>query len=327
MTQEKFNPELEPENKNLPIGVGKEFFDKRKETELPVAEIKNSVSWVNPAFKEVPFKLAEGQPAKLGLFFTTGNSEKKLSIAPEYRTGRSGMIDPVIFRDTEGRLYRDVDLKGIGAFRRDEPTNEHRDDTFMVVPPEILQDDQYQNAANTYELGIVGLGYAINDRDRAEELLKNGIRTYRIVAFIDLEEIIDKDGNKVSIEEAKNRKLMRKNTKPVIEVRAFTTRERIDYLSTQRAKEDRIQLALEDARMLVAQELGVNPSEFLISDYTKWFAETLGKQLAQLEKLGLYHGYLHSQNITLDCKIIDLDSVKETQEFDKFAEDFSDTLP
>lgn len=323
MDQEKFNSLSKSDHKNLPIGAGREFFDKRKEIELPVAEIKNFVSWVNPAFKEVPFKLIEGQPTKLGLFFTAGNSEKKLSIAPEHRTGRSGMVDPVIFRDAEGRLYRDVDLKGIGAFRRHESTNEYSDDTFMVAPPEILSDNQYANR-DTYEIGIVNRGYAINDRERAEELLRNNIRTYRIIAFIDLEEIIDKEGNKVSIEEAKNQKLMRKDTKPIIEVRAFTTRERVDYVSMRsKLNKERKRFALEDARLLVAQELGKELVAFPIAEYIEWFSETLGIQLARLRKLGLCHGYLHSQNITLDCKIVDLDSLHENQEENEFLHDFN----
>ncbi len=46
-----------PPKKELPIGIGKAA--EPKET-LPAVEVKNRVTWVNPAFPEAPFKLKIG---------------------------------------------------------------------------------------------------------------------------------------------------------------------------------------------------------------------------------------------------------------------------
>ena len=60
---------------------------------------------------------------------------------------------------------------------------------------------------------------------------------------------------------------------------------------------------------MVAQELGRDPNEFNEWEYLRWFSRTLAENVARMHKAGFIHGYLTGHNITLDCRIVDLDSV------------------
>lgn len=288
----------------LPIGE-KEFLEKRKETTLPSFEVANKVMWRNPAFEEAPFKIKEGEPTPLGRFLIPDKEiplpqdehVKELSIAPEKRSGRSAAIEPIIFRDRDGNLYRDVDLKGVGGFL----TNFYPKFEYRPTPVRPLED----NPNDRY--GILNLSNALYDRDFSEAFHKENIRTYRVITITELGEILDNEGKRVSIQEAKERGILPPTTIPVVEVRAFATRERISWLHNE---DERARLALKDAKTLVAQELERNPESFSDEEYFLWFSKTLGEQIARIKKQELYHGFLHSQNITLDCRIVDLDSVR-----------------
>lgn len=296
--------------KELPVGIGEKFQEERGKERLPILEVANSVLWVNPAFPELPFKLEEGKPTNLGMFFADKlpispaplieKKQHSLVVMPE-RTARSALLGSVIFRDKEGRLYRDIDIKGLGVFSIGHPGSAQR----RAVKP--------QGTGNPREaLGLHDYRYADNDHRYSEQFLEEGIRTYRIVATIDLKEIIDFDCDKISIEEAKSKGMIPPEMQPVLEIRAFGTKERVDYLlkGNLAASFDRKRLALEDAKAMVAQELGIKPENFSYEDYLLWFAKILGEQVAKIQKLGLVHGYLTSHNISLDCRIVDLDSVK-----------------
>lgn len=71
--------------------------------------------------------------------------------------------------------------------------------------------------------------------------LSNGIRTNRVVAILGLKEIIDKEGNKISIEKAKEIGIISAEMCPVILVRAFNTKERIDYITRISTNKEKIE--------------------------------------------------------------------------------------
>jgi len=297
------------EEPQLPIGTGQEFWEERKKETLPAQEIKNTATWVNPAFKDTaPFKLKEGEPTNLILFLTqpkesnhgAQKAKRKLVILPELERGRSGLLGQIIFSDQDGRLYRDLNIKGVGLF---EKAVENGGYTASPVRP---------TARDNEILGIFDYEDAVKDAAWAEELLKAGIRTYRIVAIVDLHEIVYSRGEMVSVEEAKKMHILYSDSRPVAEIRAFGTKERISHLAHPSSK--RLKAALKDTKALVAQELGKDDLTF--EDYAEWFAKTLGEQMARLRKAGLVHGNLFSQNITLDCRIVDLDTVKRIKEID-----------
>ena len=307
------------ERKSLPIGSGEKIVKVREKLTLPVESVKNTVVWVNPAFPEAPLKLRLGRPTELGVFFTPtvqkdGKESKNLKISPEWSEGRSGLLGSVIFQDKNGKLYRDVDLKGVGFFR----------DVFGKYKVAELKKDKSNPLSAA---GLMDYQLALRDQSYSEKLNKAGIRTHRVLAIVDLEEVVMGDGRKVSIEEIKHRGLISKKMRPVIEIRAFGTKDRIDFLNDRRLGES----AIEDAKKIIAQEQGKDVKKISDEGYLRWFAKKLGEQIAKLRNLGLSHNYLQVHNITLDCRIVDLDSVDSAKvrageekrpEKDVFDEDF-----
>lgn len=278
------------EGRRLPLGAAKEL-EATKET-LPAVEIKNHVVWVNPAFEgKLPFEIEEGRPIKLGMFLAPKAIEGARRLEASTHHGRSAILGRVVFEDKDGNRWRDIDVKGIGNISQIE---------LSVEKVEISKQ-------KGESMGLLRLASAYKDAETAEMFLKLGIRTCRPIAIILLEEIVDENGNKVSIEEGENRGVIAKNMKPVVEVRAWTTKSRVDDLRSGRGFEVESKPYLADAIELVSAELGVE--NMTKSDYLKWFAETLGKQVGLMHKNGWFHGYITAHNITLDCRIVDLDSV------------------
>lgn len=310
------------QEKSYPIGLGKEAGPEEK---LSAVEVKNEVVWVNKEV-EMPFDLKEGKPTKLGVFLTynPGGKGRILNVGIMDEHFRSALLGKVIFQDKEGRLYRDVDIKGIGPIgvRRWE-TREGEDATSrMGVEP--LEFNTAQNLPRgSMPWGFYDYAYAENDREMSEFFVRKGLRTSRVLAIVDLKEIVGGDGNKISITEAKKRKYINTTTDPVVEIRAFGTKARIANRNDKKF--------LEDGKAMVAQELGKDPKMFTNKEYLTWFAKTLGEQVALLHNEGYQHNYLTSHNITLDCRIVDLDSVapfseKTSQRYKAIFKDLDDVL-
>lgn len=294
-------------SKRIPVGSPREL--REKAVKLPAVEVKNRVLWVNPAFNgKLPFDLPtetelnaagkEGKEisTKLGVFLTPAKlessglevEEKGLNMEITLGHNRSGLLGRVIFKDDEGRLYRDVDVKGVGC-------------TFGGVLMIDICTESVRKKDETNAYGILNLQDAYKDRDSTEAFLEKGIRTHRAVAIISLKEIVDENGNKISIKEAKRRGILHEGQKPVLEIRAYGTKMRI--------ADAREKTAVEDAMRLVAQELERAPKTFGEREYFAWFAETLARQVARMHKNGWVHQYLTNHNITLDARVTDLDSV------------------
>lgn len=302
--------------RQLPTGIGGEMLKENREI-LPAVEVKNEVVWVNPKI-EVPFDIREGESTRLGMFLApnknkrTGDKRYPLEMKPEHR--RSGILGRVIFRDKEGRLYRDVDLKGVGLTHTEFGRQK-------VQRPRVSFDPAYPDETKT--LGILDKPYAENDIQMAEKFLRAGIRTYRPIALIKIEEIIDVDFGTISVKEAKNSGFLKENDDPVVEVRAFGTRARVGdlfgiYNRTHPDDPDTIKL-IEDAMKLVAQEQSIDPENFSKEDYLEWFTKTMVANVARMHNKKWIHGYLTSHNVTLDARIVDLDSVETMAEVEKRA--------
>ncbi len=159
----------------------------------------------------------------------------------------------------------------------------------------------------------------MRDAKLADRFSEAGIRTDRALAIIDLEEVVV-DGKKMSVAEAKQTGLIPESLEPVIEARAYGTKARVgDFRGhvTDHAHNARREAVVEDARIMVAQELGKKPEDFPLETYYKWFAQTLGKNVGLMHANGWYHHYLSSDenpnNVTMDCRITDRDSVAELQ--------------
>jgi len=305
--------------KNLPIGTGGEFVNERVKETLPALEVKNTVLWRNPAFKDtMPFKIERGKQTNLGIFFTPKPEEypeekaRRPVIMPEGYKGRSGLLGTVIFQDRDGQLYRDVDIKGIGKFQKPDQESILGAMTgtgnFGVGTTGHIKKTGAQEAE-----GLMDYEFALRDTNYSEKFLKAGIRTHRVISIAEPEEIIDEEGKKITIAQAKKLKIISKEMHPVFEIRALGTKERIAYLQPNVSLERR-KTAYGDAKAMIAQELGKDPDKFSPEEYLTWFTETLGRQTAKIRKLKLFHGYITEHNITLDCRIVDLDSVQTIHE-------------
>lgn len=285
--------------KSTPIITGEA--SKIEKKTLPAVEVRNTVIFVNPEI-EAPFKLEEGESAKLGLFLTpqVGTEDKKIGLEIAEGHGRSAILGRAVFKDKQGRIYRDIDLKGSGFSQKNRVMS-------------VAKRHEQQEAS-----GLLRLSSAYHDKDMAEAFLQAGIRTHRVIAIISLKEIIDENGEKISLGDARGRGIISESIQPVISVRAYGTKYRLHefiggffFLN----REERGQLIrsnqpiLNDAIAMVAQELGKDPSKFTVDKYLRWLAKTVGQQVGKMHKNGWYHNYLTEHNITLDGRITDLDSV------------------
>lgn len=301
-------PGKEDVSRDFYTGIGGKEIAKELD-KLHALEVENEVVWVNNNI-EFPFNIEKGESNRLGMFLTPKlqkENSKPYHIEAKTGHGRSGILGRIVFKDKEGRLYRDVDLKGIGF----------SSNLFMgirthmrVVPPEVDFDPSYSGGKKT--MGILDRPFAENDIKMAEKFLKAGIRTYRPVALIKLGEVVDGDGNKVSVGVAKTWGLIKKGDEPVVEVRAFGTRGRIEDTGNEDGN-----ILMEDAKRLVTQELGINPESFSNKDYLQWFTKTMAVSLARMHDKNWIHGYLTPHNITLDARIVDLDSVETVREINE----------
>lgn len=312
-------PEQETKERQLPVGIGGAELKKDRET-LPAVEVANEVSWVNNKMNS-PFDLKVGQQSRLGMFLTPNPQEGEnifnLEISGSHT--RSGILGRVIFNDKEGRLYRDIDLKGMGYVKTRADKQGYKREVGPVIGSYGKGSGEYSKfsffAGST---GITNQELIRRDIDFSEKFLKAGIRTHRVIALIDLEEVIDRDGKKISIAEAKEKGILSKEDEPVIEVRAFGVRSRLfdleNYAKSSFQRDiysfpPKARKILDDAKNFVAQEQNIDLASFTDDDYFKWLADTTAINIARMHYHRWVSGYLTSHNITLDARLVDLDSV------------------
>lgn len=269
--------------------------------------VKNKVIFVNekanipPELKE---KLELGKESPLGLFVKMAEpikakelSEINLETWPKEHA-RSAILGRMKFHN-EGRFYRDIDLKGIGS-------------TVSVVEIGVHREAE--------PWGLLGKKEAFYDHAMSEKFLKAGIRTFMTLGTIEPEEIFLKN-KKISLKEVKEKGVIKRGFQPVIEVRAFGTKARIRDFYMGFEDDETKKLLLEDAKKMVSQEIGKDLSND--KDYLEWFANTLGRNVGLMHKNGWHHGRLGRQveigphNITLDCRITDLDTVSKIRFFER----------
>jgi hypothetical protein len=282
----------------IPIGKGREVAENLHDWLLLFEKVKNKVAFVN---KEVytPLKLEKGKENPLGLFpksaipelFQRKPGEQRLETWPRHE--RSAILGRAIFKDKQGRFYRDIDLKGIGHIERKK----------IGITGWDPREKEF--------LGLLESKDAFKEYKFGEKFLSAGIRAPRTLAIINLEEIIE-GGKKFSLKEARKKGVIKEDFQPVVEVRGFGTKARIsDIFFGDEWLEETKKLLFEDAKKLVSQELERGDNPLTDQEYLEWFAETLGKNVGLMHKNGWLHSNLTSHNITLDCRICDLDTVKK----------------
>lgn len=253
--------------------------------------LKNKVLVANP---HLPFHFEVGKASGLGIFVGAGNSNTE-GVSPPVLLerwpghGRSLLFGRVVFQDKEGRFYRDLDLKGIGYTGTD-----------LQVGQEV------KGWAD--KAGLLSKSWAEKDYEYSEKLLALGVRTHRVLALLQPEELI-MNGQIVTVEQAQKELWNNQSFEPVIAVRAFGTKARVADLVGKHYSFHFHDLLLDDAVELVAWELHCSTVfSFGTTDYLDWFAQTLGKNLALMHQGGLIHNFLTPHNVTLDCRLTDLDT-------------------
>lgn len=273
-----------------------------------LSQVDNEVLEVNP-YVSIPLKLEKGKSSPLGLFAQAMLENPVLPQKGQVGEfwsghGRSVILSRVIFNDDQGRLYRDIDLKGIG---------------FIGQTPDILgRETKIYNVRKDEEgkhWGLLDRDVAFTDYDISEEFLAAGIRTDRVLAIIELKELIF-NRKKFAVETFRRTGRIDEDFCPVVEVRGFGTKLRVADFDSKTLES---RLAVEDAEKLVAEELGRENLTF--GEYVEWFHKTLAANVALMHKNGWLHRGLHPHNVTLDCRIVDLDSVEQLTTEEQRLED------
>ena len=278
---------------------------KRAEQLVIFSPVKNLVERVNQDIL-FPFNIKKSLPTNLGSFASETYREQKIEeggVLLEYweRHHRSAIVGRIIFGDTQGAFYRDVDLKGGGLILGDGIAD-------LAQPG--------SERGNGDKEGLLTMEDAINDYERAEHIHSLGIRVVRPIAIIKLDELIVRQ-KRLTIEQSIAAGIIDRDTEPVLIARAFGVRTRLRDLTEQSRGEvkevtDKNKILISDAKVLVSQELGL---DHVMSDqeYFDWFVETHTKNTALLHKNGILHKWLTTHNVTLDCRMADFDDTKKLE--------------
>lgn len=249
---------------------------------FPTVLVANRVLWVNPNV-QTPYFLREGESSELGVFLV--NPQYRLGmgvLAVDHCHGRSGLLPQIPMTDTRGITYHDTDLKGVGFIR---PSLQ---EPIYITPIEIRNEEATS--------GLWRMEKAFRERNITEDLIGVGMRTYRLAAIIELLEIALPNGLIITVVNAKRRGMMHADETPVIGLRVYRNRERVENPDSDKRE------CLQKAKERIANELNANLSWL---EYVKWFARTLGTNLAQVHNHGYWHGFLNDHNVTLGAEIVD----------------------
>lgn len=320
--------------KQLPKGeaeaLKEQAIEKWKERLLIFAPVANTVILVNPDLN-LPFSIEVGKSAAIGLFAESALNEKPIDIPPGKRVlqrlpthMRSALFLSEPFSDKDGEWYRDIDIKGVGYLGLPTQLSESR---IAIVSTPGKRKAKPDEDGRYERYGLLDKPTVLYDYEWEKKFTKAGIRTVKTVAITALHELIV-DEKKISLDEAIRNGIVDPDFNPVIQARAFGTlarvrdlqnfhvlkwlegdkkknEEDIEIINSMKNYQATSDMLLKDAKKLIAQELGKKT----ISDkeYLEWFARTLGENVAVIHKNGWQHNYLHDQNITLDCRIVDFD--------------------
>lgn len=251
---------------------------------FPAIDVNNKVVWVNPKIL-LPFNIQIGEKSDLGAFTVNPDSNilPKIWLGFENIHHRAGFLSEIVIADQQGIKYCGLDLKGIGYVTNPKGKNSLR--VYQVRPRS--ENDSW---------GIWRKDKAEREIKITEDLISNGVRTYRIAAVIELKEIALPYGEVIPIEQAINIGMINPEEIPVIGLRIYRNRERIRHSDINPAN------ILNKAKTIIEKEL-----DRILSweDYLTWFAQTLGENLAKMHQCGYWHGWVSPHNVTLACEIVD----------------------
>lgn len=275
---------------------------------LPALLVENEVLWINPRIR-TSLTLEVGEPCSYAFVLNINpkkvKSDTALEVWPNH--GRTALLPGDYLVSDEKYTYRQVDIKGVGNITSDWKSA-------FVLP---IKDNDPEECPQ----GIALRDYVEHDIAIAEELIEKGLRTCPTIALIKIHKIPypHQNGETINVLEAINRYYLRPGREPVIQARAFITKARpediyVDYVALPYDYIlSKIFPLYEEAKTLVALELGIEPKDFSAKNYLEWFASTMGQQIKIIHLSGYTHNYLIDHNFTLDCRIVDFDSATKTK--------------
>lgn len=302
-----------------------------------VRPVANTVSYIHPDVTLGNQDFVVGQPTKLAYQLQKGRGIREATSIVYIRPmhNRSALLTSQANISYGNQVFNYLDSIGIGLID-DSHTGVKQDDTHKlffsmdVSPP-------YPSRSDTKEektWGLATKSWMEIDIEKGALFDKLGIRTVPIVAMADIYEIEDENGNIVSVLDAKAKGLIAKNTVPVDVFRAWVTPYRLKEVLHQRdafenkliplpqrehARRKAILLAaFEDMQsdtsipQKVRDAISGKNGILDIDTYLEWFTEALGENVGKMHGHRISHSYLTElHNITLDARIVDLDSVTE----------------
>ena len=302
---------------------------------LPTIEVGNTVIWANEAMK-APFDIRVGEPSPFGVLLALSGEPDATGFPgiPRQDHWRTLDVGQVYFEDTEHRLYRDVDIKGSGLLQ-----------PILSIPPSAEVGEAGQWFAKPASGGQVSMDVrglldrddALHDADMAEQFTTLGIRTHRALAIVKLEEL-NVGTERIPIDQLKAEKKLHPDFYPVVEARAFGVKTRTgDLFSIRRSPSVRGQEYIERLRSMELSKL-LSESQIAVAkreigdalaflekeqgkalskeEYVHWFVSEMGRAIGIMHNAGYAHQWLHAQNVTLDARLTDFDSVYRLADFD-----------
>lgn len=298
---------------------------------ISATHVRNEVVFINPNVDLSGTDLVLGSDSDMGCQISLGDLKKhpdRLVYGMEDHN-RSAILTTGVELVWHGQTFTYLDAKGTGYLRHITIEINDKDDPHYLIrlrpePNRIVANEDL--TPTTW--GGASLDWIEKDSELSEKFHKLGVRTIPIVASIRLDELVSEDGKTISIEEAKQRKMITENDCPALELRAWVTPFRMKDIifdpdsgenygiensnKDLERKKNILLTAIQDIRLDTSLSQELRDSFSNPENYAKWVAMTLGEQIGILHGNDFTHNYLNSlHNITLDARIMDLDSVLE----------------
>lgn len=288
--------------------------------------VKNSVLWINPGISEGnPF--TAGEPTDLAVQVAMGENVHKPDrvIYAHLGHNRSALLtaDAKIQPGSGGDTYPYIDAKGIGHLGCH--SRKYRNGRYSLY---MKRHEIRPKHKGNEVMGLASEEDVDLDVQMSQRFLDLGIRTTPLIAVTRIEEVMGRDGTRLSLVEAAEKCMIPENFKPVIVFRAWKTPFRLGDITCliDTDKEfgvamserdiERKRVMLQAALLEIKNSLSVDQvtrdSIHNMDVYLTWLVKSIGEGLGIMHANGLRHNYLGAlHNITLDARFVDFDGVTE----------------
>jgi hypothetical protein len=209
----------------------------------------------------------------LALCVTPAQDRQRVGRLLAFDSGRCLLLPPLRFKGPSGRLYRDVNLKGVGPIT------------------EFVGNNNRMN--RWYACGTTSTLQAYTDLARSEILRAAGLQVPLGLAILDTGEELQQlyhNGREFHYRGA-------------IYVRAFSLNTRLHNLRDVEPGPLASYLSSELKHLSVVE--GTDLTDPAV--YMMWFARRVGQQAARMQRLRYLHGALHPQQLCLDGTLCDFE--------------------